>query len=777
MNYYNYLIILITNICFMYGYCATLGVDINTLTNPPSGNWIVLANGSWNDWGWGVQLTDEDADGIYIGTLCDLSDGDYQYVYSITGDFDSWSGWGEVGNAPLGSYCDYNPNDEWLNYGFNINGSDAFSEFNSWGECGISDPPIQSDYLIRPYNGDIINYTYVPFEWMQSPDAIGYNLNVSSSSDFNQLIIDIYIEDLLYLAKSYFDWGESYFWRIQPVYVDGLGDWTELNSFTIGEREFDLNGNIFSENLSDSEYTIFGDWNNYRSSIVDLNGNEVWNSGDFGFMMHHVSEYGQLFGNSMIDFPNNTGIEISYDEEIVWSANRYIDQHEFKQISNGNYMGFTSSGNFGPIPDGSWAQNFINMGFQVDGVTEEYPFSAQKINEFDKETGEVVWSWDPHDYFNRQETDLYGGTWWNSLTWGSHDWLHANAFFFDEDEGAIYVSYRHISRITKIAYPSGEVVWNMGLPPGFGVGDDNICSDLEFSFQHHVTILDNGDLLFFDNGNLDQNVFNQEVPTSRAFRVNVVDDSYCEVVWSFELPPYQFGAGMGSVQLLDNGNYFINSTGDGGTVLEVSPEGEVLWYMNLGMSWPNGSGYRAFRIPSVHADLYSVSAKNYTHVNTADSSMHAIEISNLNNEIEFKIINHTGYAQQYQYEVSNILGDVVDDVEGVIEIEPYGTYNISFNSNDQEIDFSTINLTIFPFYHSYAQKSIDYNIVSVFEDIILGDVNFDSSLDVIDIVLLVSFIIGGSEFNQDQIITSDLNEDNSIDVLDIVSLINIILNQ
>ena len=105
--------------------------------------------------------------------------------------------------------------------------------------------------------------------------------------------------------------------------------------------------------------------------------------------MHHVSEYGQLFGNSMIGFPNNTGIEISYDEEVIWSANRYIDQHEFKQISNGNYMGFTSSGNFGPIPNGSWAQNFINMGFQVDGVTEEYPFSAQKINEFDKETGEV----------------------------------------------------------------------------------------------------------------------------------------------------------------------------------------------------------------------------------------------------------------------------------------------------------------------------------------------------------------------------------------------------
>ena len=234
---------------------------------------------------------------------------------------------------------------------------------------------------------------------------------------------------------------------------------------------------------------------------------------------------------------------------------------------------------------------------------------------------------------------------------------------------------------------------------------------------------------------------------------------------------------MGSVQLLDNGNYFINSVGDGGTVLEVSPQGEVLWHMNLEMSWPNGSGYRAFRIPSVHADLFSVSAESYTFTDSTDSTMHAIEISNLNTDIEFKITNHTGYTQPYQYEVSNILGEAVDDLVGVREIEPYGTYNISFNSNDQEIDFSTINLTVFPLYHSYAQKSIDYNIVRVIEDIILGDVNFDSSLDVIDIVLLVSYIVGSSEFNQNQIIASDLNEDDSIDILDTITLINIILNQ
>ena len=125
------------------------------------------------------------------------------------------------------------------------------------------------------------------------------------------------------------------------------------------------------------------------------------------------------------------------------------------------------------------------------------------------------------------------------------------------------MSHRHLSRITKIDYPSGEIEWIMGLPcPYMNNCENHICTNLEFSFQHHVTILDNGDLLFFDNGNLDQNVFNQEVPTSRALRVNVVDDSYCEVVWSYDLPPYQFGAGMGSVQLLDNGNYFIKERPD-----------------------------------------------------------------------------------------------------------------------------------------------------------------------------------------------------------------------
>ena len=102
--------LLFSNILF--GYCAIIKVNINNIETP-EGSWIILANGSWNDWGWGTELFDDDGDGSYEGEVCDLNDGSYGYVYSMTGDFDAWSGWGMVSNAPYNSLCDFFPNDQW----------------------------------------------------------------------------------------------------------------------------------------------------------------------------------------------------------------------------------------------------------------------------------------------------------------------------------------------------------------------------------------------------------------------------------------------------------------------------------------------------------------------------------------------------------------------------------------------------------------------------------------------------------------------------------------
>ena len=60
---------------------------------------------------------------------------------------------------------------------------------------------------------------------------------------------------------------------------------------------------------------------------------------------------------------------------------------------------------------------------------------------------------------------------------------------------------------------------------------------------------------------------------------------------------------------------------------------------------------------------------------------------------------------------------------------------------------------------------------------ILGDINQDSIINVIDIVSMVNYILLGTGLEANQICAADLNSDNIINVIDIVSIVNIILNQ
>ena len=67
-------------------------------------------------------------------------------------------------------------------------------------------------------------------------------------------------------------------------------------------------------------------------------------------------------------------------------------------------------------------------------------------------------------------------------------------------------------------------------------------------------------------------------------------------------------------------------------------------------------------------------------------------------------------------------------------------------------------------------------IVGVGEPLILGDVNEDSFIDILDVILLLNFILEIDTPNSDQIWLSDVNFDTMINILDIVALVNIILN-
>ena len=137
MNIYKQIILSYLSLNVLLSSCVTFNVDISN-ADIPDGNYIVLMNGSWNSWGWGYELEQTEVENIFSGTFCGFNNGDYQYVHSITGDFDSWAGWGIIGNPPLGSDCDFNPNDSYQNYGFTVNNENLNIPLNLWNCCGTN---------------------------------------------------------------------------------------------------------------------------------------------------------------------------------------------------------------------------------------------------------------------------------------------------------------------------------------------------------------------------------------------------------------------------------------------------------------------------------------------------------------------------------------------------------------------------------------------------------------------------------------------------------------
>ena len=506
--------------------------------------------------------------------------------------------------------------------------------------------------LIRPVNGSEIQYVHVVFEWEQIPEASSYEIEISTSSDFSDPMVQFVDNSLLFIEKEFIDWDQTYFWRVRPMFPSyNFGSWSDIYFFSTGVPISDASATTFDHSQVQGGLTIFGAFFNYFSAVIDQTGREVWNTGSEDIVYYNISKYGDLFGcylNPGMEH-NLPGIEFSFDKGTLWSEpNLEFMHHDLIQLPNGNYMGIVETNSMGPIPIGEWTPLFQSLGFVADGSTIEFPWVGDKLVEWDKDTKEIIWEWNVFDHFNMNDFDQFGGTWNQAYLDLHHDWTHVNALTYDDSEDAIYISTRHLSRITKIDYPSGEIIWNMGhnMPSG----DVEIGHEIGFSFQHSVQILDNGNILTFDNGNLSPEFRQTEQQISRAIEIKIdsIDNAFsAELIWEYELAPELFGFASGNAQKLDNGNVLITTVGGGGRSIEVSGEGEIIWQGEYNLSLPNGAVYRATKIPGIHPTEYSVLINNYQEYN----GKIGVYVSEGFPSISFKILNEGDYAQDIYYEM------------------------------------------------------------------------------------------------------------------------------
>ena len=600
---------------------------------------------------------------------------------------------------------------------------------------------LSADYL--PEGGEAFNYTHIYFQWDQIPDAEWYNLsliNVASEEEY-----EVQTQSNSNLVLDFIQWNSTYSWDVTTINENGENvDTSENRTFSINPLPDyfpdDINVSIYDESLYQDGITIMDYESLNFSGGLDKDGNPIWFADKDGFEERFVFTQFLKNGN-MVGFGPGVGYEIDLDGHIVFETPPDVNSvhHDFNKTSNNTYFLVSAT------VENQYCPEECNP-----NLPDEIPWQGDIFREIDMD-GNEIWSWNTFDYYDLTEYNPY----YIETYTGAYemDWTHSNSVFIDENSESVFVSVRNLSRITKIDYASKELIWNMGQTDF--MNEIYFEEDLNFSQQHSVQVLDNGNLLFFDN----HRYLSPEL--SRCIEVEYNEDAHsASIVWEHELPLELFSGSRGECDRLDNGNTLITA-GRTGNTLEVTPNNEVVWHLEVENSGFDVTMYRSERIPNLHPIAYSFTLANLT------GSIENSYVDPTDGLLEATIHNNSWGTGWFNY---TLLINEVEISSDNIFVNPFenSTLNIDLSTFDINTG-SILTLEIYPENAPEKMQSVNF---SIYSSVLTGDLNNDGTLNILDIVILANLILTGDSSNP----AGDLNNDGSQNILDIVLLINIILD-
>ncbi len=221
--------------------------------------------------------------------------------------------------------------------------------------------------------------------------------------------------------------------------------------------------------------------------------------------------------------------------------------------------------------------------------------------------------------------------------------------------------------------------------------------------------------------------------------------------------------------------------------IEITPQSSTVHevYYDDGSSevgWHNGSGnYTAVRFTAAAGGEDVVRAKWFQ---IGDGGAMYLYLWNDNGGIPGTEINHwiiTGATNGWNdYDLSSlgivVSGDFWLGVREFTSTNPFGL------DTDSDAGRTYFRIGASGTWEPLSSIGISGNLMlRIFLDsgevssCVLGDVNMDTNIDVLDIVTIVNFIMGSDTPSDDEACAADYNEDGSIDVLDIVGMVNYIM--
>ena len=297
-------------------------------------------------------------------------------------------------------------------------------------------------------------------------------------------------------------------------------------------------------------YTLFAPMEGTDAYLIDMEGRIVhrwpipYRPGDYGYLL----ENGNLLmsgrtGKGPVTIGGRSGVvmEIGWDGEILWEHVEHTLHHDFCRMPNGNTMVL------------GWELIPKEMVGQVKGgLPGSEPEEGIWCDYFREVTpsGETAWLWHAYEHLDL-ETDAI------CYLHKRDEWTHTNTCEVLPD-GNILTSWRLLDTVAIVEKATGDFSWKWGR----GV----------LGHQHDPNLLDNGNILIFDNG---WHTITAPMPGSRVIEVNPKTN---EIEWEYKTnPPWGFfSAFISGAQRLPNGNTLI-CEGMTGRVLEVTYDGELVW--------------------------------------------------------------------------------------------------------------------------------------------------------------------------------------------------------
>lgn len=84
---------------------------------------------------------------------------------------------------------------------------------------------------ISPAINEKLNASKVTFEWGAVPNAVAYKLQVSTSSNFSVLLLNVKVPTTSYFFDSFLTNDTTYYWRVKPLYASTKGPWSTAWTF------------------------------------------------------------------------------------------------------------------------------------------------------------------------------------------------------------------------------------------------------------------------------------------------------------------------------------------------------------------------------------------------------------------------------------------------------------------------------------------------------------------------------------------------------------------